>query len=61
MTRLPDSAGFNEADFPELGGVFRGLDLAIASLVAADPAFRPKSARKRPARSDWTAARRQAA
>ncbi|QQR38723.1 hypothetical protein [Devosia rhizoryzae] len=61
MTRLPDNSNFNEADFPELGGVFRGLDQAIASLIAADPAFRPKSARKRPARSDWTLAGRRAA
>lgn len=51
---MAENLDFHEADYPELGGVFRSIDVAIAALVAADPAFRPKAARKRPVRSEWS-------
>ena len=60
MHRLPQTLDFNDADYPELSDIFRGLDAAIAAIVAADPSFRPKPAhkRRRPgAKSAATAAR----
>ena len=51
MAENPD---FREADYPQLGQVFAGLEQAIAAIVATDPAFRPKAARCRPTRPDWS-------
>jgi hypothetical protein len=50
MPRLPESNDLEHTDFPELDGIFRGVDAAIAAMIAADPAFRPKSAHHRSAR-----------
>ena len=47
MTRLPDTTDFDESDHPELASIFRGIDAAIAAVIASDPAFRPRPAGKR--------------
>ncbi len=47
MTRLPDSIDFDESDHPELTSIFRGIDAAIAAVIASDPAFRPRPTSKR--------------
>ena len=47
MHRLSQPADFDTARYPELSSIFRSIDAGIAAIVAADPAFRPKPARRR--------------
>ncbi len=47
MTRLPHTIDFDESQHPELTSIFRGIDAAIAAVIASDPAFRPRPASKR--------------
>jgi hypothetical protein len=42
MTRLPRTVDFNDLAYPDLADIFRGIDLAIAAIVATDPAMRPR-------------------
>jgi hypothetical protein len=53
MIRLPHTIDFDESQHPELTSIFRGIDAAIAAVIASDPAFRPRPAskRRRPART----------
>lgn len=50
MPRLPQTIDFDELAYPELGDIFRGIDVAIAAIVSSDPAFRPRPAHKRRSR-----------
>lgn len=54
MPRLPQTIDFNDLDYPELTDIFRSIDAGIAAIVASDPAFRPKPAQKRRARTGKT-------
>jgi predicted alpha/beta hydrolase len=51
MLKLPKNIHFDEAQFPGLRDIFREIDTAIATIVASDPAFRPKPAVKRRSRT----------
>ena len=42
MPRLPRIVEFDDLDYPELAHIFRGIDVAIAAIVASDPAIRPR-------------------
>lgn len=47
MPRLPHTIDFNDQDFPELGHIFRSIDVGIAAIVASDPSMRPRTPQKR--------------
>jgi hypothetical protein len=47
MRKLPDMIDFNEAEHPSLTNIFREVDSAIATIIASDPAFRPKQVARR--------------
>lgn len=52
MPRLPHTIDFNDADYPELAEIFRGIDIGIAAIVAGETALRPGTGSKRRARSN---------
>lgn len=47
MHQLPPITDVDAANYPELCDIFRSIDAGIAAIVAADPAFRAKSAHTR--------------
>ena len=40
---LPEIFDFDESGHPELIDIFRGIDVAIAAIIASDPTLRPKA------------------
>ncbi|PXA98117.1 hypothetical protein DMC47_10315 [Nostoc sp. 3335mG] len=47
MNRLPAIVDFDETNHPELAEIFRGIDVAIAAIVASDPTFRARAIKRR--------------